>query len=77
MKTFRGKLYWSPAQVRVWMNGCFFDLGEQSLESSHIVADEFDLDLVLQKEFPHRAVVRQHCVRAGRNSLPATGMFSR
>jgi len=52
MKLTRGKLYWSPKQVRVWTNGKFFDLGERTLESSRKVADEFDFDLVIQSSFP-------------------------
>jgi len=52
MKLTRGKLYWSPKQVRVWTNGKFIDLGERTLESSRKVADEFDFVLVIQSSFP-------------------------
>ncbi len=48
----QGRLYWSPKQTRVWMNGSFFDLGERSLESCRVVAAEFELILIVQKSFP-------------------------
>ena len=44
----RGRLYWSPAQVRVWVNGRFLDLGPRSLESSRIVADKFGFRLMVR-----------------------------
>lgn len=48
----QGRLYWSPKQVRVWMNGSFFDLGQKSLDSCRIVAAEFELVLIVQQSFP-------------------------
>jgi hypothetical protein len=59
----RGTLYWRPGQVRVWINGKFFDLGERSLSSSRVVADELGLRLVIQQSLwpspPSATVVRR------------------
>lgn len=41
-----GRLYYSPHQVRIWIGTKFFDLGERSLSSCRIVADEFDFELI-------------------------------
>jgi hypothetical protein len=46
MMFYRGRLYWRPDCTRIWVNGKFFDFGRQSLASSMIVADEFDLEFI-------------------------------
>jgi len=47
--TSGGRLYWSPKQVRVWTNdGKFLDLGERSLSSARIVAEEFGFELIVR-----------------------------
>lgn len=59
----QGRLYWSPQQTRVWMNGSFFDLGQRSLDSCRIVAAEFELMLVVQQSFPGLKPFGLDCVR--------------
>lgn len=68
---FRGRLYWKPEVVRIWMNGCFFDLGVHSLAASKTVADEFDLELMILS--PRKNFVRAGPRIAGHETVQMSG----
>ena len=46
----RGRIYWNPDCVRVWMpDGRMIDFGWRSLESAKVVAREFNFELHVRR----------------------------
>jgi hypothetical protein len=71
-----GRLFWKSSGVRVQIHGRLLDLGCQSLASARLVAQDFDLELVIYSD----EVSRGQRLKGGEPGplsfkLPSSGQF--